>query len=87
MAADQNPLTEKFFHRLRDVDVDVDVGAVLKRAGIRPRRATVTTHEYSRVWHAIGELTPMPDIGLRLGRDVEPQDHNVARELHLTPRT
>lgn len=50
------------------------MAAVLRRAGITPdlfehTRVLVTTEELFALWHAIGEVSPDPEIGLKLGTE------------------
>src|SRR5216683_1354283 len=61
----------------------VDVPHVLVRAGVpssrfQPSKAGLSTREFFAFWRAVGQLAGAPDVGLRLGSEVQPHHLDVA---------
>jgi AraC-like DNA-binding protein len=79
--ADSVPIPLDLFDRLRRLGLDVD--AILRRAKLPRSRFSVprpegTTAEFFALWRAVEEENGEPDLGLRIGVEVLPDEDNVA---------
>jgi AraC-like DNA-binding protein len=75
------PISASLLARL--TALDVDVARLLRHANI-PRsrfdtsKARVTTGEFFAFWRAVEEIGEAPDLGLRIGSETLPHQHNLA---------
>ena len=81
MSADVVPLPGVVLDRL--TSLGVDVGRVLRHAGIppsrfQPSRAKLTVPEFFAFWRALEAVGGSRDLGMRLGKDALPHQLDVA---------
>ncbi len=81
MPADVVPIVASLLDRLAELGVDVDRvlrEASLPRSRFDTSKAYVTTQEFFAFWQAVEASGSPRDVGLRLGSEILPHQHNVA---------
>ena len=81
MPADVVPIATALLARLAALGVDVDRvlrSASIPRSRFETSKAYVTTEEFFAFWQAVEASGAPRDVGLRLGSEAPPHQHNVA---------